>query len=207
MPIAAPIAGARILTSDLAAFYSLLKGVTGSGESITLIYNAAGSVILQPSSDPAANTQLFQIKNNAGTVQSALTSDGNLVLAASGTITASTVLNVSAALAIGTTPAAAGIIRVPNAQIVKARNAAGSGDLALIQSDASNDVIVGESTQPLFLNAVAGNLDIRYATTALGGGAAPTVGTIGGSGPATAGQNSWLQVKINGTASFIPVWR
>jgi hypothetical protein len=52
-----------------------------------------------------------------------------------------------------------------------------------------------------------GNVDIRYATTALGGGAAPTFGTIGGSGPATAAQNSWLKVLINGTASFLPVWR
>src|SRR5690242_7796787 len=82
MAIAAPTAGNRIVTSDLAAFYNLLKGVTGSGESITLIYNAAGAIVLQPSSDPAAGTQLFQIKNNAGTVQSSLTSDGKATLAA-----------------------------------------------------------------------------------------------------------------------------
>ena len=42
---------------------------------------------------------------------------------------------------------------------------------------------------------------------ALGGGAAPTLGTIGGSGPATAGQNQWLRVNINGTSNFIPVWQ
>lgn len=42
---------------------------------------------------------------------------------------------------------------------------------------------------------------------ALGGGAAPTVGTIGGSGPATAAQNSWLKVKIAGVDSYIPIWR
>ena len=52
-----------------------------------------------------------------------------------------------------------------------------------------------------------GVVDFRYATVALGGGAAPTFGTIGGSGPATAAQNSWLKVKINGTDSFIPIWR
>lgn len=54
-----------------------------------------------------------------------------------------------------------------------------------------------------------GLLDFRpaAATVALGGGAAPTVGTIGGSGPAVAGQNSWLKVKIGGTDSYIPVWR
>src|SRR5690348_14482669 len=81
MAIAAPTAGNRIVTSDLAAFYNLLKGVTGSGEGITLIYNAAGTLVLQPSSDPAAGTELIQIKNNAGTVQSALSSDGRFYAA------------------------------------------------------------------------------------------------------------------------------
>lgn len=42
---------------------------------------------------------------------------------------------------------------------------------------------------------------------ALGGGAAPTLGTIGGSGPTTAAQNQWLRVNINGTDMFIPVWQ
>lgn len=41
----------------------------------------------------------------------------------------------------------------------------------------------------------------------LGGGAVPTFGTIGGSGPAAAGQARWLRVNIDGTNSFIPVWQ
>lgn len=55
----------------------------------------------------------------------------------------------------------------------------------------------------------AGRVDFHNANAliALGGGAAPTLGTIGATGPATAGQNSWLRMKINGTDSFIPVWR
>ena len=45
-------------------------------------------------------------------------------------------------------------------------------------------------------------------STALGGGAAPTLGTIGGSGPTTAAQNSWLQLRDNaGNAFWIPVWK
>ncbi len=55
-----------------------------------------------------------------------------------------------------------------------------------------------------------GGGDIRWnrANIALGGGAAPTVGTIGGSGPAAAGQRNWLRfIESDGTASFIPVWR
>lgn len=76
MALVQAVAGSRILISDLNQYYNLLKGAAGEG--ITLIYNAAGVVILQPSSDPAAGTELFQIKNNAGTVQSALSSDGRV---------------------------------------------------------------------------------------------------------------------------------
>lgn len=43
--------------------------------------------------------------------------------------------------------------------------------------------------------------------TALGGGAVPTLGTIGGSGPATAAQNAWEQVVLNGTTYWRPLWR
>ena len=71
-------AGDRILAADINQYFNWIKGVTGSGETATLIYNAAGALILQPSSNPAAGTELFQIKNAAGTVQAALSSDGRV---------------------------------------------------------------------------------------------------------------------------------
>lgn len=53
-----------------------------------------------------------------------------------------------------------------------------------------------------------GDVQWLVAQTALGGGAAPTVGTIGGGGPATAAQNSWLRIKDStGAAMFIPCWK
>lgn len=50
--------------------------------------------------------------------------------------------------------------------------------------------------------------DIRHDNigVALGGGSAATLGTIGGSGPATAAQNKWARLNIDGTNYFIPVW-
>jgi hypothetical protein len=46
------------------------------------------------------------------------------------------------------------------------------------------------------------------ALIALGGGAAPTLGTIGGSGPATAAQNTWLKMTDStGAACYVPVWK
>jgi len=41
---------------------------------------------------------------------------------------------------------------------------------------------------------------------ALGGGAAPTVGTIGGSGPATAAQNEWIEIWTQNGKRFVPAW-
>lgn len=43
-------------------------------------------------------------------------------------------------------------------------------------------------------------------SVALGGGAAPTLGTIGGSGPATAAQDSWVEINIAGTLYYVPAW-
>jgi hypothetical protein len=51
-----------------------------------------------------------------------------------------------------------------------------------------------------------GVVNLNYAAIALGGGATATLGTIGGSGPATAAQNEWLKVKVNGNVRYIPLW-
>ncbi len=52
----------------------------------------------------------------------------------------------------------------------------------------------------------SGVVSFNYAGTALGGGATATLGTIGGSGPTAAGQNSWIKVKVGTTAVWIPAW-
>lgn len=55
------------------------------------------------------------------------------------------------------------------------------------------------------LSRFDGRVDINN-PIALGGGAAATLGTIGGSGPTAAAQAQWLEVDINGVAHWIPVW-
>ena len=40
----------------------------------------------------------------------------------------------------------------------------------------------------------------------LGGGSTPTLGTIGGSGPASAAQNEWIEIHTQNGKRFIPVW-
>ncbi len=41
---------------------------------------------------------------------------------------------------------------------------------------------------------------------ALGGGSTATLGTVGGSGPTTAAQAQWMELDINGTTVWVPVW-
>lgn len=50
-----------------------------------------------------------------------------------------------------------------------------------------------------------GRVDINNGI-ALGGGAAATLGTIGGAGPTVAAQAQWVEIDIAGVAHWIPVW-
>lgn len=51
---------------------------------VTLTDNVAGTLILQPTSDPAGSTQLVQIKNAAGTVQLSLQANGGATFGTAG---------------------------------------------------------------------------------------------------------------------------
>jgi hypothetical protein len=76
----------------------------------------------------------------------------------------------------------------------------------ILNVDGSDGLQIGAPELTVVLNGA----DIRWgkALVALGGGAAPTLGTIGGSGPATAGQNSWMRVlDSTGTPFWVPVWK
>jgi hypothetical protein len=54
---------------------------------------------------------------------------------------------------------------------------------------------------------VSGTVIVSLATDALGGGAAPVLGTIGGAGPGTAAQNKWERIKcFDGTTRWVPTW-
>lgn len=176
-----------------------------------------GNGFISPTNNTPATAGLFRMPNNVGIASrnAANSADygviyantSNEIVIGGGYGTATGVTIVPAYVTIGANPANTGTIRLPSTTAIHWRNAANTGNIADIQTDASDRLILGDTVNPIYLQAGAGTLDIRYAVTALGGGAAPTVGTIGGSGPATAAQNSWLKILINGTASFLPVWR
>jgi hypothetical protein len=52
------------------------------------------------------------------------------------------------------------------------------------------------------------SLDVTDSTVAIAGTTAATLGDTGGTtGPATAAQNSWLEVNVNGSNYFVPLWQ
>lgn len=104
------------------------------------------------------------------------------------------------------TSATAGEVVLANAKSLRATNAAATDTRALISLNGSDETVVGNSSGVTILSGT----DIRWnrALVALGGGAAPTLGTIGGAGPATAAQNTWMRVLDNGGVAFwVPVWK
>ena len=78
-----------------------------------------------------------------------------------------------------------------------------------VQANNENLVLGTDIAGNVILSPATGN-DIHLARDliALGGGAAPTLGTIGGSGPATAAQNSWMRfLDGSGAPMWVPVWK
>lgn len=79
--------------------------------------------------------------------------------------------------------------------------------LSLSHDGTDGIVDVSASSGKLKLGGSATDIQYMKATVALGGGAAPTLGTIGGSGPAVSAQNSWIRILDSaGNARFIPCW-
>jgi hypothetical protein len=125
-------------------------------------------------------------------------------------------------------PALSGAIRLPNAQTITWRNAANSADINGIWIDSNNNLtlVPGASVGQIVQPGVDAGVDLgqpvggrwrdiylsgtvqRLTLTALGGGVAPTLGTIGGTGPATAAQNSWVRFTDSAGVNFwMPAWK
>lgn len=93
---------------------------------------------------------------------------------------------------------------------VKIRSASGNGqvnanDTVGIELRYSGKILTVDGTAVHIASGT--DFDLTSAMVAMGGGAAPTVGTIGGTGPATAAQNGWVRILVAGVATWIPAWR
>ncbi len=98
-------------------------------------------------------------------------------------------------------------IGIDNSDLDKFKIATGGGSLGT--GDVLTITTGGLVSIPKPILADASN-DVQWGRplVALGGGAAATLGTIGGSGPATAAQNKWMRVLDDAGAAFwVPAWK
>ncbi len=130
--------GANHLAALLSA--TAAKATPTTSNSVMLVQDAALSV---------GSGKAFRLYATAGTNNGQLTSDANGLLTLNGTGTGAgtlslTILNASSYVAIGATPALSGALRLTNAQAINARG--GAVDVAMLTTDASNNVLLGDIT-------------------------------------------------------------
>lgn len=96
-----------------------------------------------------------------------------------------------------------------------------TGTMGLFFGDGTAPATLAANTAGLYANDDGGTVKmysideagsialLNYRNIALGGGGTPTLGAtaLGGSGPATAAQNSWIEVNVAGTAYWLAAWR
>lgn len=139
-----PDANATILTSssNTSATFTSFVSIGATPATVGALRLANASLVISRNAANSADRALVGL-DGSDIVQLGNTSNA-MVLSAATSITASAVpLSGVSSVAIGTTPATVGIIRIPNNQGVFGRNAADSADIALLAIDASNNVMVG----------------------------------------------------------------
>lgn len=86
-----------------------------------------------------------------------------------------------------------------------------TGSAVLISANGETNIglaLAPKGSGNLILSPNTGDVRFNKALVALGGGAAATLGTIGGSGPATAAQNTWMRwLDSAGAAFWVPAWK
>ncbi len=159
-----------------------------------------------PSGNEAGRIILTALSASASYPSAAITVGSDLGNGSAGDCYVSTSgvkLSVANAIAVGTNPATAGAIRVPNNQWIAARNAANSADINLIQVDANNHVAFG-APSALVRAKAQGNTTVLTTATwgllALGGGTFYDTGGMVGASRITVPNDGYY--LIQGHTSF-----
>lgn len=174
--------------SGISAPFKLHSAV--NGQAVGQVFEGNGGAVTAQVGLDTANGRIYyrgdtgghEWQAQAGTVRMRLSDNGILSTGAPSVVNAAT-----------------SDIVLPNNKALRGEVAAANNTNRLIQIDASNRVNIAPDGNEILWG---------QALVALGGGAAPTFGTIGGSGPAAAAQNSWMRVVDTGGAAFwVPVWK
>lgn len=183
-------------------------GVVGAGVPPTITWPLANS-----------GDQAFQpdgVANNALILQNAASAVNGLTLSGTATGVSPTLTLTGSNTDIGLTILTKG----QGALTIQTPSSVSNGTfLSVVGNSGSVLFSVAQGAGPIGIVTTGGRfvaptiratttVDFAYTEIALGGGAAPTVGTIGGSGPTVAAQHGWVSCTVNGTTGyFIPVWK
>jgi hypothetical protein len=148
---------------------------------------AAGEVIIQ-------NSKFYRSINGATSNTVALIGLGSSDQVIVGVSSISVIGNVGTLAG-----ASAGDVILANGKAYKSANNASSTTKYLIHMNGSDQVV---------LAADGGDILWGRALVATGAGGAATLGQVGGSGPATNAQNTWMRVlDSSGAAFWVPAWK
>jgi hypothetical protein len=150
LPAATDIAGyTKIINNTCTGAFSVVVGDGGvgttvavaNGTTITVLFDSRGATQVGIAASGAtitpggANTQIQF--NDSGVF------GGNTALTFN---KATGLVSLTNSVAFGATPAAAGAIRLTNASGARSRNAAGSADITIYETDASNQLFIGSNS-------------------------------------------------------------
>lgn len=183
-------------------------GGTASGMQVV----AANPAIMLGASGQAVDTKYWDFFINGTVLTGRITNDANSVGANWLTVTRTTTVigNISF---FGGTVAGEQLRLVPVSSAVNriemSGGATASSCIIAVEGEANVGLGVrGKGSGTLTLGNGTGDIQWNKALVALGGGAAPTFGTVGGSGPATAAQNTWMRIVDSTGATFwVPAWK
>lgn len=198
----------RLFGGHGAAFFGP-DDATSPGDKILKVHGRA--IVAQPQIDSASNVPAFSVTadwNSPGTAFTGLlfnvTNTASLATSMLADLQVGGVSSWKVDRAGNSTQTGEGLfgarVRIPYNVPFVAVNQAGSSAFELLKLVTLAGVHNLVELSPDGQDIVWGR-----AVVALGGGAAATLGTVGGSGPATAAQNAWLPVrKSDGTPGFVP---
>lgn len=145
--------------------------------SISIVDNEGGIIIISNGGTQWHAFRIFRddITLTSATIGTATVATGNITTGAitTGNITTGniTTANVSGVLSVGSTVAASGQIRVPNnTTILAARNAANTGDLNVISTDGSDNLLIASAGIGSTTIEATGQISLLSATVALEAG-------------------------------------
>lgn len=196
-----PASGIDISVQPSSTAYGIQGRTAGTVDSVAIFGQSTGAGTAIAAASSSTGMAISAYGTGSGTLLNAYvagTGDGLCIGTSGGTkyfnVTSTGLASAKKSIQVSTgsdtsTYATDGAIRGQKSFYISARNNADSANIVLLGITATDDLVLGANT---------------YAN---GGGAAPTLGTIGGSGPTAAAQNGWVKMYIGGGYAWLPYWR